>query len=767
MVQIHIPRAPYLILESASLREALEYLNRTKGIPLTVVDDALELQGMFSQVDFLAHLQSKSSIQLNILEEPIKPFINQFPHIASLNDKIDTVSEILLKGRCRSLPLIDSSRIVKRIATNEKPFVQIGNCCIGSGRKPLIIAEIGVNHNGDLEEAKRLIRSAAQQGIQAVKFQHRSQTTYDYSKFDTYDLGTQYIIKQIKLNSLTLDTLGECIEFARSLSLIVIITPFDERALEDIQRFQPDAIKIASCDLTNNFLLKQVAQLNLPIILSTGMSYEREILMASEYLASVYAPHIFLHCNSTYPSPIEDINLKYISRLSTITGVPSGFSCHLPSQSLLCAAIACGASVLEIHITSDQEQPGTDHSSSFHVSTLSQTLACINDVYHSLGSNLPRIPSQGELSNRLSLGKSLAYNSDLPAGHILSAPDFTAVSPGSGVPLEQIQAYLGSKLQVNVKAYTLVDSQDLLTNQSSKPEKISTDEYSKLRESGYQVGIPVRYHDFNKLVGNRNLDFVEFHMSSDDIYLKASDYVDSDLSTHLTLLVHAIEQYSDGFILDFASAHQNIVTRSREEIDKLVCHIDAELRPFFNTSPVSIILNIGGFSTTGFASKSEVDEMFETAVLNLKQIVSLYPEYTFLPQTMPPHPWHQGGRSFHNLLTSKDAIQRFLSRTSFDICLDVSHTALSSYLFGEDLYETIRLIGPRIAHIHLSDAKHPGGEGLAIGSGQINFRKVHAAFMAARDITRKITLLPEVWQGHLNNGQPFFTSLNRYQRIIP
>ena len=230
-----------------------------------------------------------------------------------------------------------------------------------------LIAEIGVNHNGDTKEAKYLIENAKKAGCNAVKFQHRSKSLYSEEDINSYDLGTQYILSEIERTYLPIEQLAECCKFAEDIGIAVIITPFDEVALDEITEstITISALKIASCDLTNISLIKKCGETKNPLILSTGMSFEREIIKTSKLLRDLMIAHAFLHCNSTYPAPYQDINLYYIERLKRITKSRYvGYSGHERDLEPTVVATVLGAKVIERHITLDRTMWGTDHAAS-------------------------------------------------------------------------------------------------------------------------------------------------------------------------------------------------------------------------------------------------------------------------------------------------------------------------------------------------------------------------------------------------------------------
>ena len=227
--------------------------------------------------------------------------------------------------------------------------------------------------------------------------------------------------------------------------------------------------------------------------------------------------------------------------------------------------------------------------------------------------------------------------------------------------------------------------------------------YQILRNNGYITGIPVRYHDFNKFFEIFTPSMVEFHMSDRDISLDISKYLKRKYK-NVDLIVHAIEQYEDGFILDFASNDFMIIERSFCEIKRLIEHLE-ELRKYFkDTDRIPLVINMGGFTREKFVDFKDKGEILERALTNFNKLLNLYPRYDFMPQTMPPFPWHQGGRSYHNLLVDKNNINNFISKTKCNICLDVSHSALASYYLEDNFFELIKDLGPYVKHIHLSDA---------------------------------------------------------------
>ena len=755
------PTYPYIASLDFSISELLMLFKKNKGLPLVIINKDKTLFGVISKGDLIDFLsQNSKNDYLTVLAEEIA---NQYPIVGHINDSSETISGYLAPENIQLIPIIDHNRVIKKLITKENPSINFGKKSISEISNPYLIAEIGVNHNGKVEDAKKLLKAAARSGCDAVKFQHRTKNTYSKFDIDSYDLGTQYILSEIDRTNLSINELLECSDFATELGLDVIVTPFDELALEEIikLKIKLTAIKIASCDLTNLPLIESCSKMNLPLILSTGMSYEREIIKVSRFLNDSMIEHAFLHCNSTYPAPIEDTNLSYIKRLRDITKVIVGFSSHEGNINIPLAAISYGAKIIEFHITQSKELIGTDHRASIEIKELEYLVKQSKIIFLSKGNASPRKPSQGELSNKLSLGKSYALNKNKKKGEIIQKDDLILISPGSGFNVEQINKLIGKELTIDYEARRILKPNNIRGGSVLSSSKIK-DTFKELHKKGYIAGIPIRYHDLQELFNLFKPKLLEFHMSDRDLNLMPSHYISENFNS-VDLIIHAVEQYEDGFIFDIASDDKEIIKRSFKEIDRLVKHID-KLRDYFKVrKQIPIVINLGGFTNNDFLNEENYKYCLERCIKNLELINYRYSGYSIMPQTMPPFPWHQGGRSYHNLLTNINKIADFLEAIDNPICLDISHTALSCFHFCENITDHINLIGKRINHIHLSDAQGQNAEGLSVGSGTLDFKLINKSILKFK---KQVFLIPEIWQGHLHQGEQFAKSLERFNDLI-
>jgi N-acetylneuraminate synthase len=269
-------------------------------------------------------------------------------------------------------------------------------------------------------------------------------------------------------------------------------------------------------------------------------------------------------------------------------------------------------------------------------------------------------------------------------------------------------------------------------------------------------GIPVRYHDFGELCKTSNFDFVEFHLSYQDLDLKIADYVEKN--KQMGFAVHCPELFAGDHTLDLCSDDPDYLRRSIDELERTI-QVTRDLNSFFpmQNDPV-LVVNAGGFTTRRALDVQERKDLYSRLANVLSNVD--FDGVNLSIQTMPPFPWHFGGQSFHNLFLDAGEITEFSSATGTSVCLDISHSQLACSHFGWDLTEFCVKVAPWVSHIHLSDAEGVDGEGLQIGDGEIDFTKLAEVFSSSLP---GIQFLPEIWQGHKNNGEGFWLALERLE----
>lgn len=335
------------------------------------------------------------------------------------------------------------------------PSVEIGGRKISADEPCYIIAEVGVNHNGDANLAHRMIDEAKKVGADAVKFQTfktDALITANTKKADyqagTTGEGTQdAMLRQLEL---PVEVFNELAKHCREVGVDFISTAFDGESLEAVAKLDPVCLKWPSGELTNTILLRQAAQYELPILLSTGMGTITEISSAIDLLSVHGADDVvILQCVSNYPAAIEEQNLRVLPHMSAVFGKPTGFSDHTVGPYAALAARALGMSVLEKHFTLDRTMAGPDHRASIEPVEFGHMVSVLRQVEKGLGDGVKRRLASEQ--NILTVArKSLVFVSDLPAGHVISLQDLTAKRPGSGLSPDEVDHFIGRTLVCDV-----------------------------------------------------------------------------------------------------------------------------------------------------------------------------------------------------------------------------------------------------------------------------------------------------------------------------
>jgi len=325
--------------------------------------------------------------------------------------------------------------------------------------KVLIIAEAGVNHNGDKNLAKQLIQIAAEAGADVVKFQtfkaeklvSQAAKKAAYQQKNTGDSDdTQFAM--LKKLELPYEWHPELIAFATSLGITFASTGFDEDSVDFLDGLGQTFFKIPSGEITNKPYLQHIARKGKTTILSTGMADMREIEQAVETLTQNglnKSQITVLHCNTEYPTPMEDVNLLAMHSIRENLSVNVGYSDHTLGIEIPVAATALGAKVIEKHFTISREMEGPDHAASLEPVELKQMVQAIRNIEKAISGNGIKEPSNSEKKNKIIARKSLFLVEDKKAGSVIVASDLTVKRPGDGISPMEIENVIGKSLSVN------------------------------------------------------------------------------------------------------------------------------------------------------------------------------------------------------------------------------------------------------------------------------------------------------------------------------
>ena len=737
--------ADYCIVETKSVSDALLRLDKNIRRCLIVVDQSNRLKGTVTAGDINRYIIREGSIDKSV---SILEVINRECTFVYENE----YDQELLPNGLDIIPIVDEQRHVVGVFSRKATLKQIKlseTCFVGKEHPIFIIAEVGNNHNGSVDLAKKLVREAVLAGANCVKFQLRDMDSlYGASlKDDTQNLGSQYTLDLLRRFQLPAPQLIEVMKYAESKGILSMCTPWDEASVDILEEAGVPAYKVASADLTNHGLLRYIGRTGKPMFCSTGMATESEITDAVEVLSSIGAPFVLLHCNSTYPAPFKDVNLAYMSRLESLSSGCVGYSGHERGINVGVAAAALGAVVIEKHFTLDRKMEGNDHKVSLLPKEFAQMVEGIRQVELAIGNAERRVMTQGELMNRVTLAKSLFASKDLKAGSVVRDSDIQIKSPGHGLQPNRITDLVGVRISRSIKAGEVFYPMDL------ESEEICPREYSFVTK----WGIPVRHHDYKKLYELCSAPVLEFHLSYKDLTLENSDYLDNKIDSHL--VVHAPELFENDHTLDLCSPDENYRQQSLAHMRRTILTA-AKLKQHFNNrnEKVGLVTNVGGFSHNGPLTSKEIRNRERILEKSLKELES--PHVEIWPQTMPPFPWHFGGQQFHNLFLDATWIREFCLRNSIRICLDVSHSILQCNHVRGSFSQFLDKVLPHTAHLHLADGSGVDGEGLQINEGCIDFNMLAEKVQAQ---CPEATWIPEIWQGHEENGRGFWTALTRLE----
>lgn len=741
--------AKYIVETQVSLSDALVKLNENKLQILFVVDSQRKLRGAFTDGDFRRWVLNQKNINIQL---PVAQAMNENCHSVFEDVEPNIVIEHL-NEKVRYLPIVDNNAKLVSIASRKPAILTIDGRIIGPDSTCYVIAEIGNNHNGSLQAAKELVDASINAGASAVKFQMRDLSSLYVNSGDAHDvkedLGSQYILDLLSRFQLSDSDFSEIFDYCRQHAITPLCTPFDRLSADKLVALNITAFKVASADLTNHDFLRYLAGKNLPLIVSTGMASEQEIQDAALVLNAEGARFVLLHCNSTYPAPFKDINLNYMGRLSQYSQGFIGYSGHERGYAIPIAAVARGAKVIEKHFTLDRRQEGNDHKVSLLPNEFKEMVTSIRQVEAAMGNDLPRKISQGEMMNRESLGKSVVANDFIAKGDNITREMLTIKSPGKGLPPYYLDKLVGTRANRNI------DKNDFFYHSDySNLPKVAARHFHLPQN----FGIPVRYHDL-QLINQSNLTVVEFHLSYKDLLVDPSEYVSKN--SQFRLVVHAPELFENDHVLDLASDEVSYRTLSIKHLNR-VLDLARELSTFYPlTTRVPVVVNAGGFSQNDFLSQEQREQKYTVLGRSLKQLN--LSGINLLIQSMPPFPWHFGGQRYHNLFMCPQEINSFCQEHEVNVCLDISHSWLACNQFGYKLEEFFLTLGQFIKHLHIADAAGVDDEGLQIGEGELNMSLV---FELMSKHCKQATWIPEIWQGHKNQGEGFWVAFSRLEKQL-
>ncbi len=630
--------------------------------------------------------------------------------------------------------------------TKKNSALIIGNRPVGDGHPVFIIAEAGINHNGSLTLAKKLIDAAAASGADAVKFQLRHlDDLYVKSARENIhgeDIGTQYLLSLIKDADLPSRHFKELARYAREKNIMFLCTPWDKKSADFLEALGVPAYKVASADLINFELLEHLTKKKRPMIISTGMASAGEIERTIRFLDDRGALYALLHCNSTYPAHTKDLNLHFIARLKEMSGGTVGYSGHELGIAPTLATIPLGARIIERHLTLDRTMTGPDHAASLEPEEFKQLVRDIRRIEEALGSG-KKFVTAGEYINRKNLGKGLVATKAIRKGDVITRAMVAAKSPAKGISPQELYALVGKKARRDLQKDEYFTEEDL----GKKP----------VRKSGFpesRWGIIARPYDIGMMSAGIKPTVVELHFSSRDL---DHSFILPDFP-NAELIVHLPELYGTE-LLDLCSPDENVRKKGIEDVNRGL-NLVRKLRKHFGKTPrrVKTVVHVGGMTYGNFATLTKRKAMYDNLARSLKQLNLNGIE--ILLENLPPYPWYKGGQWFSNTFMDADEMAQFAKKTGLGLCYDSSHAQLYCNFAKKDPVAFFKILRPFVRHIHLSDGGGTDGEGLQIGNGDVPWKKLLPEVKKT-----KVSYTPEIWMGHRNHGEGFWIALKQLKRL--
>jgi N-acetylneuraminate synthase len=413
------------------------------------------------------------------------------------------------------------------------------------------------------------------------------------------------------------------------------------------------------------------------------------------------------------------------------------------------AAVGLGAKVVERHFTFDRSMEGPDHAASLERDEFKALVEGIREIEEALGDGLERSISQGEMINRENLAKSLVASTDLVKGVVIEPQHLKLLSPGQGLSAQNYEKLLGRTVQRDMQEEDYFYPSDL------QDTRVEPKSYSFNRP----WGVPVRYHDFGEYSSKIRPDVFEFHLSYSDLDLNIGEFLSGEYECDF--VVHAPELFSESRLMDLASPDAEYRQYSITETQRVI-NITRALKKYFPTTDrPMIVANVGGFTMDALLPKDQLTGYYERFADSLSLLDMDGVE--LIPQTMAPFPWHFGGQRYQNLFVHADECTHWCEKLNLRMCFDISHSRLMSNHFGVDFYEFAEKIAPITGHLHLGDASGVNGEGLQIGEGDLDFKKL-AGILDKH--CPAASFIPEIWQGHKNSGEGFWIALEKLEKLI-
>lgn len=594
-----------------------------------------------------------------------------------------------------------------------------------------VIAEIGINHNGSLNKAIKLIDAAKNSGCWGVKFQYRKD---DF--FSTNDeMGSTLIRAELKESSFDIKWIDKIINHCKKKDIKLGMSFFRTEDLEYFFSNHPkiDFIKIPSPEFRNIDLINRAKKYSKKIIISYGAGNEKEIGSAIKK-SNLRKNDCVMHCISNYPTSTGEQQMSFLKRLKKLSNCSIGYSSHDDDWEVLITSFQYKIDYLERHLCENKDDTGLDISSSSDPNEF-QKIVKIAKNYNNIILSKKRVANQGEILNLRNLGCSLFYKQDFKVGKKISFNNLIEKSPVSGLRKNEFSDLSNKKLINDVKK-----GDPVIISNFIESNKVSLNMMKFIEEN--KISIPVRLHDFKNIRERFGSRFFELHLSYDEVKKLSKDkkFLIKNIFKNDVISIHLPDYIDKDNLIDPFSNDSYIKKESIFHIETSV----AKAREIEKLTGNHVII-VGSFSEYG-NDKEIFYKKLNKMIKNYKKIKGVQ----IVAQWLPKKAWYFGGSAILDVFCSYDDI-KIIKKLSIPLCLDISHLILSANYYKDDWEQWYKQLKPLQKHIHLSDGEGISGEGVEFGSGDLkNINQI---------LKSKSTKVLEVWEGHHNNGEKFYDAL--------
>ena len=598
-----------------------------------------------------------------------------------------------------------------------------------------IIAEIGINHKGNIKLVKKLIKASKESGADAVKFQYRKNVENFFT--NSLEMGSTLIKDELNNINLSDQEYVDAFNYARDLELSVGISFFRSADVRHLcKTFSFDFLKIPSAECTNIELIELVQQKCKIVMLSLGGVSGRDIEFIAKNI-NFRKNDVIFYCVSNYPVALDSIHFNYMKQIKDKFNCTVGYSSHDEYWEVCLPAISAGAELIERHICLYKNEQGLDISSSSNPAEFERLSTIVKkQIWNKKVDIQKKYPNQGEIQNIKDLGSGYYLLCNLKKGDIITKDKVEIKSPCRGIKAG-VNNIFGKHLSRSVSIGAPLVNDDFISENEKKKLDLKWSHSSN-------IGLPIRFNDMFEIMDNFDLPYYEFHLSYNDVFSISkleNGFWKKIKNSQAGFSIHLPDYISQTNLIDPLSPKSSEIYRKSHFLVKSCVDFSIKIESITNKScPI-----VGSFSVVHDTNENTYIKLSDYIKNNAKNYGGI------LPQFLPKRAWYFGGSVEVDLFCNVND-KKYYSYFPKGICLDTAHLVMACNSVGGDQNYWMKELLTVAGHIHLADAIGEDGEGVNFGDGELKFDFLN-------NISKNIRLIIEQWEGHLDNFKGFKNAL--------